>query len=958
MQMVDTMIRNEYNETVYVQRPDQELEGLTAGATPQQVAESFLRTSLPTMGLEQSALPGGAELESVDNDPSVPRIEFATEKDVADTKVVVYKQTVAGLDVFEATMGLQVDGSTLQLEAVQSSMHGSIVIENPAALVADGAERTLTNSRLKKLLGIDLPKLDNGRIPRQVVYRYEPDQREEPHAGEGCFTGSPSVPPLPPLTREGIAKGKHYIVDEVLFDAAVSAEQPVVHWRALVEPLSGDVLYLRPLVAGATALVFDRDPQTQTGAAVTAASTNAVLNPFRTSHPLGGLGSATPQPLSGAFVRVEDTDPPASAPPVGPSPAANFVFDVRTDEFAALNAYHNCDRLFRTMQDLGFNVTSYFNGTTFPVPVDHRALGDAINAQAPGNATGTGLGKLLFGRMMPGEPVGIATDNRVVWHEFGHGLLWDHVNSPNFGFAHSAGDALAAILNDPGSMAPDRFQTFPWVQAGLPGLDRRHDRSVAAGWGWFGPNWNTQYGGEQVLSTTLFRLYRSIGGDSADLNTRRRAAETTAYLILKGIGLLTSTTQFPEVFVGHMQTADLTTTTFKGIAGGALHKVVRWAFEQQGLFQAAAAPGQGQTVNRVGDPPAVDVYIDDGRNGGYQYQANHWSCQDMWVRRAADGGTTHQEPIVGVTNYLYVRVKNRGTQSAQDVNVDAYHANPGSGLLFPDDWQPMDTPTLPASGPIASGGSTIVGPFDFVPTQVGHECLLAIAHATGDLGNDTTITGTIPEHRLVPFDNNIGQRNVCPVLPSLRDLLRYFREHVLWIRNPFPYAVEGRIELDLPKFLRRAGWQVSVGEVTRHFELGPRSERKVVLSLEPGDEVDAAVIKRALANGDKRIELRTFLDGELSGGMTYELSYRARRTRPARPNGLHGNGHAAGEATGATVSLESSGPTIDDLPDIISERIAGIGNRRIRTIRLEIDFDEPLDGSPDDDGDAVEGDTT
>ena len=211
----------------------------------------------------------------------------------------------------------------------------------------------------------------------------------------------------------------------------------------------------------------------------------------------------------------------------------------------------------------------------------------------------------------------------------------------------------------------------------------------------------------------------------------------------------------------------------------------------------------------------------------------------MWVRRAADGGTTHQEPFVGVTNYMYVRVKNRGSQPAQNVRVDAYHANPGTGLLFPDDWQPMDTPTLPASGSIASGGATIIGPFVFVPTQVGHECLLAIAHADGDPGNDTTITGTIPEHRLVPFDNNIAQRNVSPVIPNLRDILRYFREHILWIRNPFQHSVVARIQVELPKFMRQAGWQLVAKEASRKFELGPRGERKVMLVLDPGDQARA-----------------------------------------------------------------------------------------------------------------------
>ena len=55
-------------------------------------------------------------------------------------------------------------------------------------------------------------------------------------------------------------------------------------------------------------------------------------------------------------------------------------------------------------------------------------------------------------------------------------------------------------------------------------------------------------------------------------------------------------------------------------------KVIRWAFEKQGLFQL---PGTPTPNDNVGSPPAVDVYIDDGRHGEYDYQPNHWSCQDI-----------------------------------------------------------------------------------------------------------------------------------------------------------------------------------------------------------------------------------------------------------------------------------------------------------------------------------------
>ena len=159
-----------------------------------------------------------------------------------------------------------------------------------------------------------------------------------------------------------------------------------------------------------------------------------------------------------------NTNPPNINPPTG-----NFSYSVPTDDFAAVNAYHHCDAAFRMVQEMGFDIRNYFDGTNFPVPVDHRSdfgdgscpLGNCVNARADGNWSFTGSGGFQFALAAENCKVGIAADRRVVLHEFGHALLWDSVHSPNFGFAHSAGDSLAAILLDPESRSPDRFQTFP-----------------------------------------------------------------------------------------------------------------------------------------------------------------------------------------------------------------------------------------------------------------------------------------------------------------------------------------------------------------------------------------------------------------------------------------------------------------------------------------------------------------
>ncbi len=124
------------------------------------------------------------------------------------------------------------------------------------------------------------------------------------------------------------------------------------------------------------------------------------------------------------------------------------------------------------------------------------------------------------------KPLCVACDPRWNWHEFGHVLLAAATGELEFRFAHSAGDALGAILSDPksklASEAGWRGLSFPWIF-----LPRRHDRAVEDGWGWSGSLYLGEtsrdgshvaeahgYRSEQILSSSLFRLYRAMGGDA------------------------------------------------------------------------------------------------------------------------------------------------------------------------------------------------------------------------------------------------------------------------------------------------------------------------------------------------------------------------------------------------------------------------------------------------------------
>jgi hypothetical protein len=574
---------------------------------------------------------------------------------------------------------------------------------------------------------------------------------------------------------------------------------------------------------------------------------------------------------------------PAVTAPTAALPAGNFSRSCTTDDFGAVNVYHTCDLFFRTMQAMGIDVATYFADTTFPLTVDHRdaSLG-TVNARGYGNATGDGAGGMGFNLLDAASTITISAEPRIAWHEFGHELLFEHVGGPNFGFAHSAGDSLGVIMLDPDSQSPDRFLTFPFC----PTIVRRHDRPVSGGWGWFGSQWDTQYNGEQVLSTTLFRLYRSTGGDAGDVAQRRLAARYICYLIIQGCGALTATTSDPDVYVSAMMEADLGTPDFDGIAGGAVHKVVRWAFEKQGLYRAPGAPTTDE-----GQPPDVDVYIDDGRAGEYPYQGNFWNTTAIWNRlSSAASGTEadHETPIVGQVNYLFVRVRNRGTQTATDITARAYHCVPATGLVWPDDWQESATGAL-AVADLPTGGDAIVGPFEWTPEVIGHECLLATITAAGDRANtdpaslSPAAAGPIPHWRLVPFDNNIAQRNVAPVPGGggAAGLRAAFERRRFWARNPLPRPLRIELRAVLPEVLSKRGYELRfLNAGGRSFTLGPRASREVVMQLKPGSDFGAGDV-----SADTRIQVEVLGDGMLIGGMSYQLDPRLKEPARETPDG-------------------------------------------------------------------------
>ena len=382
-------------------------------------------------------------------------------------------------------------------------------------------------------------------------------------------------------------------------------------------------------------------------------------------------------------------------------------------------------------------------------------------------------------------------------------------------------------------------------------VQRRHDRdpttpTTSGGqtleWGWggnvaiapFGPLDGGGYNNEQILSTTLFRAYRSLGGDSTDptLSTQNFAADYMTYLIIKNIGGLTPATN-PATLppTRRPDHHGLGRLDRRGTGGRGQRESYTL-----GLREAGTLPALGKPLHlNVGSPPAVDVYIDDGRGGEYQYQPNWYSNQNIWNRLAADGGTTHQDPVVNQTNYAYVNIKNRGSQDATGVIVQGFHAIPSIGLEYPNDWEIMTTPAAAgATVPANNGGTVTVGPFEWTPTHIGHECMFMIATADG-------VRQQRQQHRSRRFYTRVeasperqqhraAQRRPGGRGGGLQGLMASFENSPIRLKNPGSQHAKMTVVATLPPLLVDKGWKMEFSGGSE-FVLGPKESVRLVPKL-------------------------------------------------------------------------------------------------------------------------------
>ncbi len=155
-------------------------------------------------------------------------------------------------------------------------------------------------------------------------------------------------------------------------------------------------------------------------------------------------------------------------------------------------------------------------------------------------------------------------------------------------------------------------------------------------------------------------------------------------------------------------------------------------------------------------PGAVDVMVRDHINDDGSVPSNpngepFWMSPDVIVRHEADGRTGEtdfQNPTFGQTNYIYVTVRNIGTENASNVRVNVYWGDPALLLAWPDSWNFIGAATVD----VPAGGRSVTPEIAWtnLPSP-GHRCLLVRLESDQD---------PIRDEGNVPGDNNIAQRNL------------------------------------------------------------------------------------------------------------------------------------------------------------------------------------------------------
>ena len=163
-------------------------------------------------------------------------------------------------------------------------------------------------------------------------------------------------------------------------------------------------------------------------------------------------------------------------------------------------------------------------------------------------------------------------------------------------------------------------------------------------------------------------------------------------------------------------------STFTLLTGAALATLLS-------VTAAGAAPLAGPADSRGGGATIAapaDVFMKDTTTDvGLQPHALNplWQSPDIKVCHTAVECPTSQNPIVGQTNYIFIKLSNPGpygTSILEQGTINVYRTTPGGGAAWPGAWTQIGAMAVP----VYPGVTTVTIPWNGVPGP-GHFCLLA-----------------------------------------------------------------------------------------------------------------------------------------------------------------------------------------------------------------------------------------
>jgi len=238
----------------------------------------------------------------------------------------------------------------------------------------------------------------------------------------------------------------------------------------------------------------------------------------------------------------------------------------------------------------------------------------------------------------------------------------------------------------------------------------------------------------------------------------------------------------------------------------------------------------------------ADIYIRDNEadQGQVPSKAAYWNSPDIWLRNAPDAGETHQNPIPGQPNFLYLRVHNRGQATAYNVKAHLYTCAL-SPCIWPRNWELLHTLDVPLVQP----GTMLIGPMEWQPQDDMLYCYLVRLESNDD---------PIQHDWSVQWDNNIAQKNVAlmDLAPGEEGMLRFVM-HGIWGRL-------SRLTLDVDRMALPAGTDLEVETASRRFPTGLRPEGA---TLEQGRQRTSAHITAAEASLEN-LEVRSSEEGKVT----------------------------------------------------------------------------------------------